>query len=205
MLRRLAAALADGRSRPAGSGGRPGRRRAERATGDRPGGDRRRVAPRDAGAGPAGAAGVETIRLVLATEALALPVGVPLAFAPVPDRRLGPSRAAGGPGGLAAFVPLPLHATAWLGAFGNAGRMQALGVRPVLVGRSGAAFVHAMAALPWVVLLAGVGLRTVEPELEESALLDLPAWRVLVRSPSGGASGRSPRPRWRSPCSRRAT
>jgi iron(III) transport system permease protein len=31
------------------------------------------------------------------------------------------------------------------------------------------------------VLLAGVGLRGVEPELEEAALLDLPAWRVLVR------------------------
>jgi iron(III) transport system permease protein len=59
--------------------------------------------------------------------------------------------------GIAAFVPLPLHATAWLGALGNAGRMQAIGVRPVLVGRTGAAVVHALAALPWVVLLAGVG------------------------------------------------
>ena len=57
-------------------------------------------------------------------------------------------------------------------ALGNAGRMQALGVRPILVGRFGAAVVHAMAALPWVVLLAGVGLCAVEPELEESALLE---------------------------------
>jgi iron(III) transport system permease protein len=37
-----------------------------------------------------------------------------------------------------------------------------------------------MAAVPWVVLLAGVGLRTVEPELEEAALIDMPAWRVLA-------------------------
>ena len=52
---------------------------------------------------------------------------------------------------------------------------------PILAGRWGAAFIHAMAALPWIVLLGGVGLRSVEPELEESALLDLPAWRVLVQ------------------------
>jgi iron(III) transport system permease protein len=59
--------------------------------------------------------------------------------------------------------------------------MQALGLRPILVGRFGAAVVHAMAALPWVVLLAGVGLCAVEPELEESALLDFGPLRVLSR------------------------
>src|SRR6516162_10069300 len=82
---------------------------------------------------------------------------------------------------LAAFVPMPLHATAWLGALGNAGRMQALGIRPILVGRFGAAVVHALAALPWVVLLTGVGLCAVEPELEESALLEYGPLRVLTR------------------------
>src|SRR5205823_8154066 len=55
------------------------------------------------------------------------------------------------------------------------------------------AFIHAMAALPWIVLLAGVGLRTVEPELEESALLDLSPWRVLtgvtVRRSVGALAG----------------
>jgi iron(III) transport system permease protein len=59
--------------------------------------------------------------------------------------------------------------------------MQALGVRPMLVGRFGAAVVHALAALPWVVLLAGVGLCAVEPELEESALLEFGPLRVLRR------------------------
>jgi len=54
-------------------------------------------------------------------------------------------------------------------------------VRPILVGRFGAAVVHALAALPWVVLIVGVGLAAVEPELEESALLDAPPWRVLIR------------------------
>ncbi len=83
--------------------------------------------------------------------------------------------------GLSAFVPLPLHATAWLGALGNAGRAQAFGVRPILVGLVGAAVVHALAALPWVVLIVGVGLCAVEPELEESALLDYGPVGVLLR------------------------
>ena len=38
-----------------------------------------------------------------------------------------------------------------------------------------------MAALPWVVAIVGVGLRAVEPELEESARLDLPPWEVVLR------------------------
>ncbi len=59
------------------------------------------------------------------------------------------------------------------------GRQQLFGWQPILVGRSGAAFVHAMATLPWVVLIAGIGLCAVEPELEESALLDYAPARVL--------------------------
>ena len=123
---------------------------------------------------------LETTGLVLATETLALPVGILLAIllfrTDLWGRRVLLALVA-----LVAFVPLPLHATAWLGALGNAGRMQALGVRPILVGRFGAAVVHAMAALPWVVLLAGVGLCAVEPELEESALLEFGPWHVLIR------------------------
>ncbi|MDG3002767.1 ABC transporter permease [Paludisphaera mucosa] len=121
---------------------------------------------------------LETLIVVAGTEALALPMGVALALllfrTDVWGR--GPLLAALG---LALFVPLPLHATAWLGAFGDAGRMQAFGVRPFLIGRPGVIVVSALAALPWVVLLSGVGLRLVEPELEESALLDMPARRVI--------------------------
>ncbi len=127
---------------------------------------------------------IESLRLVGATEIMALPVGLALALV------LFRTDAWGRRGllallGVAAFVPLPLHATAWLGAFGNAGRAQVIGGSPWLVGWSGAAFVHAAAALPWVVFLAGVGFLTVEPELEEAALLDLSAgwvlWRVTLR------------------------
>ena len=81
--------------------------------------------------------------------------------------------------GLALFVPMPLHAVAWLGSFGNPGRSQALAWMPILAGLPGAAFVHATAALPWVVFLSGVGMRAVEPELEDAAMLDLAPWRVV--------------------------
>jgi iron(III) transport system permease protein len=117
----------------------------------------------------------ETLKLVGTTLALALPAGVGLAYllerTDLPGRRLLRGLLL-----LGLFVPLPLHALAWLGAFGNLGRQQALGGAPILAGLFGAAFVHAMAALPWVVLIVGVGLRSVEPELEEAALMLRPAW-----------------------------
>lgn len=121
---------------------------------------------------------LETLFVVAGAEMVVLPVGIALALLLFRTDAWGrrPLLAALA---LALFVPLPLHATAWLGAFGDAGRMQAFGVRPILVGRLGVIVVTAMAALPWVVLLSGVGMRLVEPELEESALLDMPASRVL--------------------------
>jgi iron(III) transport system permease protein len=123
---------------------------------------------------------VETISLVAATEAIALPLGIVLALFLFRTDAWG-RRLVLAVIGLAAFVPLPLHATAWLGALGNAGRAQAFGVRPILVGLVGAAVVHALAVLPWVVLIIGVGLCAIEPELEESALLDYRPVGVLLR------------------------
>jgi iron(III) transport system permease protein len=76
------------------------------------------------------------------------------------------------------FVPLPLFALAWQAAGGG-------GWRPWTHGLVWAAGVHASAALPWVVWLTGLGLRRVEPELEEDALTALSAvgvlWRVSLR------------------------
>jgi iron(III) transport system permease protein len=122
----------------------------------------------------------ETVSLVTVTEAIALALGIPLALLLFRTDAWG-RRILLAVIGLSAFVPLPLHATAWLGAFGNLGRAQAFGGRPILVGLVGAAVVHALAALPWVVLIVGVGLCAVEPELEESALLDYGTGRVLLR------------------------
>lgn len=129
-----------------------------------------------------------TVALVALTELIALPIGLPLAFLLFRTDVLG-RRPILLLLALAAFVPMPLHATAWIGGFGNLGRMQAFGSVPILTGIPGAAFVHAMAALPWIVLLAGVGLRAVEPELEEAALLDRPAWRVVAGVTARRAAG----------------
>lgn len=122
----------------------------------------------------------ETIRLVLAVEAIALPAGMALAILTFRTDLVG-RRCLLGLLALSVFVPIPMHATAWLGAIGNAGRAQALGASPILVGWRGAAFIHAMASLPWVVLLTGAGLRSIEPELEEAARLERPASGVLRR------------------------
>lgn len=122
----------------------------------------------------------ETIRLVVATEAIALPIGAALGFligrTDLPGRNVLRTAMV-----LAALVPMPLHAIAWLGALGNVGRSQLFGHQPILTGWLGAAVVHAMAALPWVALLTEVGFRSVGPDLEDSARLDLPPWRVVLQ------------------------
>lgn len=121
----------------------------------------------------------ETAKLVGLTALLALPLGTVLAFL-LSRTDLPARRALSFVAFLGLFVPLPLLALQWLGAFGNLGRQQALGSGPILVGLFGAAFVHAVAALPWVVLIIGIGLRAVEPELEDAALLVHPSWRVIL-------------------------
>lgn len=134
----------------------------------------------------------ESVKLVALTEALALPAGVALAWllfrTDLRGRRVLLAAIL-----LGLFVPLPLQALAWLGSFGNVGREQALGAGPVLVGLAGAAVVHAVSALPWVVLLAGLGFLAVEPELEESARLERPGWRVVaavsLRRSAGAIAG----------------
>ena len=65
---------------------------------------------------------------------------------------------------------------------GNVGRARfSVSIRPILIGLPGAAVVHALAALPWVILIVAIGLSAVEPELEESALLDYGPVSVLLR------------------------
>lgn len=117
-----------------------------------------------------------TLGLVGLTLLFALPVGIGLAIllyrTDLPGRN--GLRALLG---LAMFVPLPLFALAWQSVGG--------GWRPWTQGLAPAAFVHAMAALPWVVWLTGLGLSRVEADLEEDARTVLPAaavlWRVSLR------------------------
>jgi iron(III) transport system permease protein len=117
-----------------------------------------------------------TAALAALTLLFALPVGVALAVllyrTDLPGRGLLRALLVA-----AMFVPLPLFALAWQAVGG--------GWRPWTQGLVPAAFVHAMAALPWVVWLTALGLARVEPELEEDALTVMPAasvlWRVSLR------------------------
>ncbi len=76
------------------------------------------------------------------------------------------------------FVPLYVQATAWQAALGQGGWLVD---ESWLVGWSGAIWIHGMAAVPWVVLFVVATLRKVPRELEEEALQDAAAWRVLLR------------------------
>lgn len=83
------------------------------------------------------------------------------------------------------FVPLALQAAAWMAAFGLTGwwtlaRQGSTVAPPLLEGLPGAAWVHGMAAAPWVALLVGAALRNADRATEESALLVMPGWRVLL-------------------------
>jgi iron(III) transport system permease protein len=137
-----------------------------------------------------------TLRLVGGTLALALPAGIVGAVllyrTDLPGRELFRFAAL-----LTLFVPLPLFASGWQAALGSGGWLPATfwsppapsdpDVSPTgLVwkawgsGFNAALWIHAVAALPWVVLLVGQGLRWVERDLEEDALTCAGPWRVLA-------------------------
>src|SRR5262249_51442379 len=78
------------------------------------------------------------------------------------------------------FLPLPLVVSGWqmTGQFFHAGQLfdHSLALR-LLLGM----LLHALLAVPWVLLITGLGFLWVEPELEEDALLAAPALHVLWR------------------------
>lgn len=115
---------------------------------------------------------LNTLLLAGATCAISVPLGTALALVlsrtDLPGRRAGVVLL-----GLMLLVPLYLQAAAWQAGFGMQGwLMLATGTPPWIDGWCGAVWVHAMAAVPWVALIVGIGLSLVEPELEERALLD---------------------------------
>jgi iron(III) transport system permease protein len=88
------------------------------------------------------------------------------------------------------FVPLYLVTGAWDAGFGIQGwhtlfTNPHLQHQPWLAGWRAAVWVHGLAAVPWVVLIVGAGLRSVEPEIEEdAATCATPAavlWHVTLR------------------------
>ena len=74
------------------------------------------------------------------------------------------------------FIPLFLVTGAWDAGFGIQGwhtiaNNPHLAHEPWLAGWRAAIWIHGLAAVPWVVLIVGAGLRSVEAELEEDAAL----------------------------------
>ena len=130
----------------------------------------------------------QTVMLVLLTLAMALPIGVVTALVlfrtDVPGRTLWGLLML-----LPALVPLDLHATAWLATLGPQGLAKWIGLPIELNGLAGAAWVHAMASISWVVALVGAASSIVESELEEDCLLLVgplrTMWHVTVRRSAG--------------------
>jgi iron(III) transport system permease protein len=124
-----------------------------------------------------------TFLLVAGTLAVALPAGTAAAVllfrTDLPLRRLLLFITA-----LALFMPLASLTSAWQATLGTGGWLPAAlwpdaEGRPWAEGLGPAIWIHALAALPWVILIVGVGLCWVEGELEEDALLAISPWRVL--------------------------
>ncbi|HTU18805.1 MAG TPA: hypothetical protein VMG10_12160 [Gemmataceae bacterium] len=156
-----------------------------------------------------------TLFLILGTLALAMPLGIAGAVllyrTDLPGRHLWRLLML-----LTLFVPLPLFTSGWQTVLGSGGWLPlpvwssgggtgvspvggsgGTGVSPVVAvwtpwgqGIGSAIWIHAVAALPWIILLVGQGLFWVERELEEDALTLFPSWLVLLRVslPRAGAA-----------------
>src|SRR5438132_1505599 len=101
---------------------------------------------------------LHSLGLTLETLAISVPVGTALAWlllrSDLPGRR-----AALWVMGLMIFVPLYLQASAWQAGFGTEGwysRGDTGG--PWLTGWYAALWVQTLAAIPWIVLIAGLGM-----------------------------------------------
>lgn len=137
-----------------------------------------------------------TLLLVAGTLALVMPVGILAAFllyrTDLPLRR-GLRVAVL----LSLFIPLPLFTSGWQAALGSDGWLSLtswntsspsegegsvpdIAWKPWARGIAPAIWIHAVAGLPWVILIVGQGFRWVERELEEDALTAAPAWRVIL-------------------------
>ena len=134
-----------------------------------------------------------TLLLAIGTGAVSIPPGALLAWlcfrTDLPGRQAATALLMG-----LLFLPLYLQAAAWDAGFGSQGWFYiadpAWGAWALLSGWRGAIWVHAVAAVPWVVLIVGSALRNVASELEDATLLDASALRVFCRvtAPAAGSA-----------------
>jgi len=123
-----------------------------------------------------------TLQLSGGVALVALPVGVALGWlvarTDLPGRRTTFALLAA-----LLFLPLYVQAAAWDAGFGLQGSLtrQFLGGEVWLNGMPAVIWIHALAAMPWAALCVALGVSGVERELEEQALLEMPAWQVALR------------------------
>lgn len=82
------------------------------------------------------------------------------------------------------LVPLYLHAAGWAAGFGRGGwysMAQGALEKPWLDGFRATVWIHAMAAIPWVVGIVATSFHWMSPVWEEQALLEGSAWRTMWR------------------------
>ncbi len=125
-----------------------------------------------------------TFWLTLGAVGVAVPAGILLSVlvfrTDLPGRRVLLAAST-----FALFIPTPVLVSAWQALIGADGLFPspfwgANVNRPWSAGLPPAIWIHALAGLPWVVLIVGAGLCSVESELEEEALLAANPWRVLL-------------------------
>ncbi len=122
-----------------------------------------------------------TLLLATHTCLVSLPIGTLLAFLIVRTDLPGRQFVAVAVGAML-FIPLYIQAAAWDAGFGQLGWYSMAGgtmAKPILSGWWAVVWIHGTTAVPWVVLIVGAGLRLVEPELEEEALLFGSHWQVF--------------------------
>ena len=128
------------------------------------------------------ALGGNTLLLAAATSVIAVPLGTLLALLLARGSAVG-RRFAILLLTVLLLMPLYLQSAAWTAGFGTQGWLALITEtldRPMLAGWRGAIWVHAMAAVPWVALIAAVGLWLAEPDIEEAALLDSALWQTTL-------------------------
>ncbi|MCU0877352.1 MAG: hypothetical protein MUF06_06155 [Pirellulaceae bacterium] len=129
---------------------------------------------------------VNSLWLALASCAIAVPVGIVLADLVV-RYRLPLAGVARAILVLLVFLPLYVQVSGWDAALGKLGWITLVtgsAGEPWLAGMRGAIFVHAIAGIPWVALIVGIGLAQVDRQQIEAALLEggslLAQWRIVL-------------------------
>ncbi len=121
---------------------------------------------------------LNTLLLALGAATIAIPVSLLLALliakTDVPLRPIFV-----GVLGLMLFLPLYWQAAAWHAGFGSLGWFTPAGATPLVSGWWGTIWVHAVASIPAAMFIISLGLRRIEPELEELGLLSGTPLQVL--------------------------